>query len=341
MNNPVTMKDVAREAEVSRSVVSKVLTGSNCNIRVGVATAARVGQVADAMGYVANSAARAIRRGTFNTIGLLQGTVQPLSLLPPELLDSIQDAVAAKGKHLVLSKLPDEKLADEGFIPKILSESFADGLLVNYNAAIPPKMIALIKQHRIPSVWLNSKQSANCVYPDDHGGSYTATNHLIQLGHRRIMYINFAGEGHYSSFDREAGFRQAMQEAGYEPRSWLKEVFRRDSGEFVKDLLRRDDRPTAVVAYAQKETLAVLHAAWSLGLRIPEDLSFVTFRPTPVHVVSADPTCIVLPERAIGQAAVELLLQRIGDPSTQFEPIAVPGELYVGNTTSEAPAILR
>lgn len=329
------MTEVAKAAGVSQTLVSKVLCGGSSSIRVGKKTAEKIQNVANKLGFRANSAARAIRSGKFNALALLQSTAGPLSMLPPTLLDGIHDGVAKYGQHLIISRLPDEKLASDGFIPKILSEFYADGLLVNYNAAIPEQMIKLINQHQVPTVWINSKQEQNAVYPDDFDGAYTATKYLRDLGHEKIIYTSFCPPVHYSTFDRKAGYEKAMAEAGLEAFAFSEEVFSKDSGQKMIELLKRDKRPTAVITYTRKAFNAVIFAANQLGLKMPDDLSVITFSPDQIGFVELATTTVILPERQIGEKAVDMLLGRIDDPGKNFEPMPVKCHLKVGNTTGK------
>lgn len=286
------------------------------------------------MEYFVNGAARAMRSGQFNCISLLQSTCYTWSMLPNQLMGGIQKELAEHGKHLLLSELPDEKLVNEGFVPKILTELFADGLLVNYNTSIPQKMIRLIMDHHIPSVWINSKQKENCVHPDDYDGGIQAAEYLLKLGHHRIAFAGYTGEKHYSAKDRFEGYSKVMIEAGLKTQLFEKNLDLHDVGEFSIEMLSQKKRPTAVICYTEKEFLGMQYAANKLGLKLPEDLSLVVFNPVPLELIGMFATTVVLPEEEIGRTAVKLLLKLIEDPSKSLKPVKIKCELKIGNTTS-------
>ena len=319
----VTMTQIARAAGVSQALVSRVLCGGGTNIRVGGQTADRIRATAHKLGYFANTAARAMRIGMFDSICLLQSTNPVKSILPCNLIRGIQEALIEKGKHLILSELPDEKLVSAGFVPKILTELFADGLLVNYNTDIPEAMMRLIDKHRIPSVWINSKQSHNCIYPDDFSGGVEATRHLIGLGHRNIGYAMYVGGMHYSSQERKEGYESAMKDAGLSPRVFQRDVDLQYVGGISHEILSSAERPTGIVCYTEKEVHGLVHAAMALGLRIPQDLSLVVFNPVPLVMVGMVVSTVLLPEREIGRKSVDLLYERILEPSAILEPVKV------------------
>ena len=67
-------------------------------------------------------------------------------------------------------------------MPRLLTEACSDGLLIDYTHAIPPALLALIERHRIPAVWINSRQPLDCVRPDDEAAGYDATRRLLERG---------------------------------------------------------------------------------------------------------------------------------------------------------------
>lgn len=334
----ITMQQIAENVGVSRSVVSKVLGNSKSNtIRVNPDTAARIRRVALELGFVINSAAKAVSTGRFNSISLLQsGSNSSLSILPKFLLAGIQQAVNEQGMHLVLSSLPDEKLVNEGFVPQILGELFVDGLLVNYVARIPEDMVKLIHQHRIPSIWLNSKQEKDCVYHDDIGGGVLAARHLVSLGHRKILFASFCGYCHYSVKDRQAGYLKVIADAGLEPIVYISEnhMISPETGVSAKEILSAPDRPTAIICYTPKEFFAFLYTAYAMGLKVPEDLSLVSFDQEVISQAHIFGATVLLQEELMASKAVDMLIRKIAQPSWEFPPEGINCQFMEGNTTA-------
>ena len=162
-----TIRDIALAAGVDKSTVSCVLNGKARQARISLAREAQVIEVAKRMNFRVNLAARATRRGSFGCVALLMSTDGAVSTLAARTQSAIHDALSAHEIHLLFTGLPDEKLTEEGQIPKILRQACADALLINYTDHIPEKMVQILRTHQVPSVWLNTRQPFNCVRPDD------------------------------------------------------------------------------------------------------------------------------------------------------------------------------
>jgi LacI family transcriptional regulator len=336
----VSMKELAKLAGVSPSLVSRALHGGGAStIGVSAETAARIKRLATERGYRPNAAARATRRRRLGTVALLLSTERRHSFLPSQLLDGIQDALFEHDLSLLLARLPDEQLSDEKCVPRLLREWTAEGLLVNYTDHIPAPMLDLIRQDSVPAVWLNCKLAADCIHPDDWDAGRRATEYLLGLGHRMIAYVDYTHSRasnalHYSAFDRQAGYEAALTTAGVP--AW---TIWRDSAvpaaqrvAAATALLQTSRPPTAVITYSYREAGAVLYAASRLGRRIPEDLSVVTFGAELAQGTGLPVTTLTIPERALGRMAVQMLLARIAKPAQHQPAQAIAFDLVDGLT---------
>jgi LacI family transcriptional regulator len=343
---PVTQRQIADLAGVSQFVVSESLRGS---LRIAATTRRRVREVATRLGYRPNAFARGIRRGAFGSIALLLSSDYHRSGLPSSLLDGVHDALAKRGIQLTIVKLADEKLADSGFVPRILREYSVDGMLINYTDHIPEKMVHLIESSRMPVVWLNTKQPCNCVYPDDVQAARLATEHMLALGHRRIAYANFHTEaselveGHYSLRDRQEGYSQAMRAAGLEP--WIINAppgMGSSEGCLAQiyGFMARPDRATALISYSCEPDKIAL-GAYRQGLRIPEDLSYMVFLAGGEHrhMLARKITNVQLPQRQLASRAVEMLAERISGGPKAVPSVAVPCTLLEAATVARCRSV--
>jgi LacI family transcriptional regulator len=281
-----TIATIAAHMGLSRATVTHVLNGRGTQQRIRPDTQRRVLEVAEELGYRANASARAIRAGRFGNIALIQ-SLRGL-YLPNELLNGLTRAIVDKDMHLVLTQVPDGGvIEDESYLPHTMRALSVDGVLINRHVGTPQPFLERIHRLRIPAVFLNVKQEFDCVHPDDVMGGRMATEFLLRLGHERIAYVDTAESEnrHYSKGDRRSGYEQVMASAGKAPwvhllpKDWYaagqpSQDLRVES---ARSLLARDDHPTAVVAYELTEAMAVVRAAYVLGLRIPEDLSIVQF----------------------------------------------------------------
>lgn len=274
-------------------------------------------------------------RGRFGNVDLLLSTEQSRSIFSPRLLDALHDALAERELSLTLTKLPDDKLTDDGYVPRMLREIAADGVLINYNAHIPSRMIELIEQYQLPSIWMNSKRDHDAAYPDDFNAAAQVTRYLLGMGHRRIAYADYQHDesetpAHYSQTDRQRGYQQAMRDAGLEPVR-LGSPWQRPGNGMVLNMignLREPDRPTAIIAYGPQEARASIAAAMVEKLDVPKDLSVVTFADGPTHDVGPRITTMLIPQAAMGGLAVDMLVQKIDSPETPLKPYPVPFTLF-------------
>jgi LacI family transcriptional regulator len=329
----VTIHEIAAQVGLSAKSVSRILRDENAPHRAE--TRERVRAVARELGYRANGSARAMRSRRAGSVALLLSTLGYRSVLPDPLREGIQAALAQSRLHLLVAALPDAQLTDEAYLPQVVREWAADGLLINYNADVPPGLPALIARHNIPSVWINAKRNGDCVHPDDFGAAWEATTRLIALGHRRIGFVEFGGVTHYSANDRIEGCRAALAQARLAPPA----IF--DGGgppqtraERARAWLRRPagERPTAVFVYGAGLAPPILYAAATCGLRVPDDLSVVTFEAEPDASVGRRIDTWVLPEEAMGRAAVGVLLDKVKEPARALPPIALPAVHIPGDT---------
>jgi len=331
---PASIKTIAEQCQVSRQAVSNALTGKG---RLAPQTRQRILEVAREVGYRPNSIARTMQSGRFGSVALLMGTNGGSNWLPDALLAGIHDELARHDYHLTLARLPDEKLVSEGFVPKLLREWACDGVLINYIYDVPTRLINLIADYKIPSIWLNLRRDADCVHPADVDAAYDATRHLLSLQHRKIAFVDYTSGGaalHYSVQDRRTGYAAAMQQAGCKTHiiENKQAVPPEELIALSRQWLGQTQRPTAVLAYSEAETVSVTQAALSLGLKIPEDLSLLTFHWGGVVLMTMQTHYMYLPEYQMGEAAVQMLLQKIESPSTVLQPRALPCPLMPGQT---------
>lgn len=340
----VTIQQVAAESGVSFRTVSRVLSGTGETH--APATCERVQAVARRLGYVPNTTARAVRSGRFDAVALLLSIDPDRSYLPQALLEGIQEELRKYDIHLTLATLTDRQLTDEGLLPKCLRQWMADGFLINYTHRIPVKLPEIVARFRIPSVWTNTRQKTDCVFFDDFDAARRLTRHLLELGHRRIAYVDFHNSGpgemlHYSATDRCRGYLETLNGAGIPPTVVRQEQALNEGERIARagQILSAPDRPTAVVAYSPGRCVLPLYlaAVTRCGLSVPQDLSLATFSPNAEDEIGIAITKMLLPEREMGQRAVELLRKKIGR-RVGPQPSLCLGATLVQGETAAAPA---
>ncbi len=339
----VTLKEIAKATGVSFPTVSHVLNpNSSRHNAYSLKTRERILRVATQMGYRPNQAAQTMATGRFGSIALLTTTTDARSYLPEELLNGIQQAASARDLSLVLARLPDERLTSEQVLPKILRQTMTDGLLIDYTDHVPQALRDMIVRYNIPSIWINVKQAVDAIHPDDMAAARLATRKLVELGHRRIAYADFAYDSevtdeHYSYTDRRAGYIAVMREAGLQPHFLTRSLVGKNSLLLneAHAVLSQADRPTAIVTYSGFTLSPLLVAAMIRGISVPRDLSLVTFSDRKyADVAGVDVTTILLGREELGAKAVDMLEQKIAAPRLPIPACSVGVEWNAGTTVA-------
>jgi DNA-binding LacI/PurR family transcriptional regulator len=346
MSTRATVADIAEHLGLARSTVAHVLNGRAEQLRISAATQARVHEAVQKLGYRPNAFARAVGSGRFNCAAL----IQPLQgvYLPTGLLLGIAEELQRHDMHLMVSETHSADL-NADFLPKVVREVAADGLLINMLGAIEPHLLETLHSLNTPAVWINNKQPVDAVHPDDlHIGRW-ATEHLVQMGHKRIAFMGCGpldSDGlHYSMHDRRSAYETVMCEAGLElqlislPKTpeKLDDFFVDQRLPALLELLSSDSRPTGIVAYSDDVAILLLQAVAQLGLQLPRDLSLVTVADGPNHHIGRPVTAVCLSMGAVGKEAVRLLMRKIKNPSEPLPSIAVQPWFFGGDTTGPPP----
>jgi DNA-binding LacI/PurR family transcriptional regulator len=168
-----------------------------------------------------------------------------------------------------------------------------------------------LEMAQIPVVLVNALHPAHpSVVPDDRQGAASAAAHLIEAGHEAIVFLTSPSiVPHYSIQHRIDGYRQAMTEAGLE--RFICSM-NEDPLAALETMRLQHPAPTAVVAYNDRVAVPLLHACWKRGVRVPDDLSVVTFNDVLMTRHSIPPlTTIDLSAEAMADRAATMLLERI------------------------------
>ncbi|HEY8701396.1 MAG TPA: LacI family DNA-binding transcriptional regulator [Arthrobacter sp.] len=302
---PVTRKDVARYAGVSTAVVSYVVNGGPK--RVAPATEAKVRDAIRVLGYRPNAAARALKLGSSETLGLIvPDNSNPFFSL---LAHAVEDAAAVLGYALVLTN-SDGNVAKERRNIRNLAARQVDGVLLA-SVLFEPDLEDLEKAD-IPSVLLNHGREAagfNSIGVDLATGARTAVEHLLWHGHTRIglaMGTNVSGEVD----DRERGWLQALRNAGVPEGQIVHSEFTRPGGYLAgQRLIASANRPTAIFASSDMQAIGILRAVHEAGLAAPGDIALASFDGSAEAEYSWPAlTTVEQPVRAMAEAAVAALV---------------------------------
>jgi LacI family transcriptional regulator len=301
----VTLHDVAREAGVSKSTVSRMLDERLPNS--DSPKARHVRDVARRLGYVRDLSAANLRRGSTGTIGVivprLTDTVMAM------FYEAVSAAAAQQGRFAIVATTDDNPEASRKAAEALIRRG-VDGLILT-TAREGDHFGDELRDRGVPFVYALRHNGASAAsVGDDVLGGYLATRHLIDLGHRRIGIVS-GPDYATSSRGRLAGYRQALEEAGIADAAELTmpSTFSIESGETAaRALLNLADPPTAIFAINDNTAIGSMSAIAQAGLSVPQDISLVGYNDIPI--VSRLPvplTTVRVPFDRVAEVALQLL----------------------------------
>ncbi|WP_146821389.1 LacI family DNA-binding transcriptional regulator [Alicyclobacillus suci] len=330
----LTIYEIAKAAGVSRSTVSRVLTG---HPNVKPATRMMVEKVIEELHYRPSSVAQGLARGQLNMIGLLIGDIR--NTFYAEIARGVED-IAHEAGYMVVICDTDYDIKREQFYFHGVQQFALSGLIV-MSVLDQQELIPVLQSIRCPIVMLNRyvrSFDTDVVLVDNVEGSYLATRHLIELGHHRIGHL--AGSAlSTASRDRTLGFQRALEDYGIE---------REDSDIQEGDLtiergrrygqwwLEADSRrrPTAIFAANDLMALGIIDVLASHGVKIPDDVSIVGYDDLPLTgLAPISLTTVRQPHYDMGVTAMTFLKQRIEQKVENVQRKIFRPELVVRKTT--------
>lgn len=309
----VTARDVARLANTSNAVVSYVFNNGPRN--VAPATRDRVLAAAAELGYRPNMLARALSAGSTRSIGLVVPDI--CNPFFAETARALEDA-ARKIDHLLL--ICDAALSpvQEARHVRSLVDRRVDAVV--YVSLQDDPDLGLLADAQIPVVVLHplpAGSPASTLTIDYEAAARTATAHLLEHGYRDIAVLNGPTDS-VGARQHEAGFRRAVAEwTDVRAHRWSSATSRYAAAEAAIKFLRADP-VRAVYCVTDEQAFGVLHAAYMLGLRVPEDLALVGLDGTANTRVSIPPLATVAqPMHELARRALEV----VRDPASCDQPV--------------------
>jgi DNA-binding LacI/PurR family transcriptional regulator len=332
MDNPtnVTIKDIARIAEVSPATVSLALAGDP---RVSVKTKRKVEEVASRLKYVPNEIGRSLRAKKSDTIALIFPNTPHNAFTHPyfvHLLEGITEVLVPNGYQLLVSTSPTEEVAS---YEKILKNRRADGIIL-WPASIKDRNVLHIVESGFPVVYLGKWHHSEIltVERDEVGGAYRATEHLLRLGRKRIVHIT--GPLDYQvSLDRLEGYKLALQynKTLFDPALVIEQNFTMESGsEAAAQLCRSGTEFDAIFAGNDRMAIGAMRELLKAGIRVPQDVAIVGYDNMEMAEVTTPAlTTIHQPMRRMGTVAAQMLLAELSGQPVENGQVVVPSELVV------------
>lgn len=318
----VTIKDVAKAANVSVSTVSKVI---NHHYSISEETAQRVRQVMKDLNYYPSASAQSFAKGSTRAVAVLTNLAPNTAFQNPhmfEIISGLEEALRAKGYRLLLRGV-DETNAYE-VAEEIISRRSADAIAIHVSVMTHP-LSALLTRLRFPHIVLGAPNFESQVCWIDNNNVYSGTiaaSYLLSLGYRKIAFV---GGQYYDlgSTLRLQGVRQCLQEAGFpldDQYVWLGESTRADGYRMTCQLLDEKQSPDAIICANNSIAMGCVAAVRERGLSIPGDMGVMAFDDYPFSQMMEPPLTVVdINVRDMGAQAAKFLVDMIRHPNMQIQ----------------------
>ena len=336
---PVTLEKIAKASGFSIPTVSRALT--NSKYPINPATRQRIVEVAQALGYKPNLAARSLRTEQTSTLGIIVDDIS--SPFVPPIVRGIQDYLKEFDYLSLIINSDWDPEVEQDAINTLLSRPVDGIIFVEYSHLALSE--ALLRSNK-PYVFVHrlfGSAIKNSVVPDDYYGATVAVEHLIGLGHRRIAYIN-GPESWHTAQRRLAGYNDTMaahqldRDPTYiQPGDWEYE-----SGyQAALNLLKLRSSPTAIFAANDLMALGAINALQDNDWHVPQQVAVVGYDNRDfAKIVRPRITTVSLPVYEMGRTAAELLVKHVAEGRQEADELRVKGRLYIRETCG-ADAALR
>ncbi|GAA2358170.1 LacI family transcriptional regulator [Catellatospora methionotrophica] len=330
----VTIRDVASVAGVSTATVSKVL---NDRPDVGPEVRQRVLDTIARLGYRPNAVARGLRARHTDTIAILTDDLE--GIFTNALMRGVEDAASAYDVSVLLANSYGDPDRERKHLRRLLDRQM-DGLIIMSGNRVRPRSGPALPLPATPYVFLYeyaATEPVPSILPDDRGGAVLAAQHLLDIGRRRIGFINGPASWEATA-DRLDGLTATLAAAGAPLRpalirhaaSWSPQ----DGYALATELLDAPEPPDAIFGASDDLATGALAAIHERGLRIPEDVAVVGFDDRSLAVHQRPPlTTVALPLLEMGRVAGQRLLEAVNGGQQRHELIRVPCELRVRAST--------
>ena len=337
---PARIGDVAAAAGVSTATVSRALSNPET---VKPETRERVLDAVRRLGYTPNEAARTLRAGAAH-MAMVAAPLQYSGFFFSTVINGIETELAAAGYTMIIGNLDAEKEKVRRLVDLVYARQ-VDGVIVLANC-VGRTADRSVLDAGVPVIAVSAeldKPGQPTVLIDDRAMAAAQTRHLLDLGHRQLLYVS-GPIGHYNEVHRYRGFCEAASAAGL----GAADLQRFDAGYSLKEgvaagrrFLEQKRRATGVVCASDEAAIGFLKTVTDAGVKIPEEVSVVGFDDIEFSEYCTPAlTTIRQPRFELGAMGARLLLRCLnGDPPDASRPYIIEGALTLRQSTGPAPRL--
>jgi DNA-binding LacI/PurR family transcriptional regulator len=319
-----SLTDVAKSAGVSIATASRILSG--VDYPVAEKTRQKVLEVAKELGYRPNLIARSLRQDRTHTIGIIVENI--LSPFIPPIIRGIEEQLKRNDYFSIIFDSNWDPRAEVAALERMGMRQIDGIIIVESFLHSSEEVYALSNRPHLFVHRIFNSFSANSIIPDDRNGARRAVRHLVELGHRRIAFIN-GPTGWDAATNRLAGYQEELAAAqlAFDPILVKQGDWQVQAGYTeTQQLFTAPARPTAIFAANDLMALGAIYAAQEAGLKIPDDLAVVGYDDRDfAGFVRPALTTVHMPCEQMGHVAAEALLRLIRGAVNAIEPTLVQG----------------
>ena len=328
----MTIKDVARVANVSIASVSRVMNNKNVSEKVRKDVCSAI----EELNYTPNFVARSLKRNSTSTIAMLVSDIS--NSVFTEMAKSIEDAIGPCGYNLIVCSTDDSPQKEVRYL-QLLKERHIDGLILNTTGKNDHYVAELSKT--LPIVLSNRQIKdpgfvGDFVDSDNFSGMQSLAKHLIDFGHSRIGII-LGPRGLSTSEERYSGYMSSMRQIGIseellKPYTYEGDFYLNSGYVGIKTLLAVQPRPTAVIISNNKMAIGAMRYLKEQNISVPDEVSIASYGDIEnIDILYTKPSIVTLNSYVLGKRIAELLLERIDAKGSiqnreyRYVPMLVPG----------------
>ena len=345
MSKKVSMKDIAQEAGVSTALVSYVLNGKDKEFRVGQEMAGKIRQIASTLNYQPNYLAQSLRSGRTQTIGLIIADIS--NPFFANIARIVEDEAKRNGYTVIIGS-SDEDAGKSYDLINVLLNRQVDGFII-VSSENTEDQIHYLKSRNVSFVLLDRyfpQIQTDFVALDNYKAAYEAGSHLIQGGYSTVGLIAYRSQLFHMQ-ERIRGYMDSLRTNAiqFQP-EWLTEVdFNRIEPELrsgIDAMLASEQAVDALIFATYRLAISGLKYINELGLKVPDDLAIVSFGQAEAFDLYYCPiTYLEQPMDDLGKTAVELLVSRLKNPSTEARQMLMEAKLITRSSSAGRPSATR
>ena len=328
----VTIKDIAKLANVAPSTVSRVIAD---HPSISQKTKDRVRALIEEMGYQPNYQAQSLGRNTTNTLGIVMpDSTNRVFQNPffPEIIRGISNIAHDKSYEILISTGTTEQEIMES-IKRMVQQRRVDGFILLYSK-IDDQVSDYLRSKKFPFVIVGKPykniDATTHVDNDNIQAAKETVDYLVKKGHQQIAFVG-GDPTQIVTIDRMKGYKLALQEANIPLREELiiREKSLREGGrEAARELMKLDNKPTALIVTDDLIALGILTSFAQNNVKVPDDVSIISFN----NVLIADMahpalTSVDIQVFKLGYYAGDCLIEKIKNPDEPHKRVIVPFKL--------------